>query len=60
MLKLVQVVVECDSYSLGINLGTSCSGSWCVDSYSLGVKCWLKLQLMMECYSYSLGVNVEL
>ena len=30
-------VVECDSYSLGVNVGTSCSGSWCVDSYSLGV-----------------------
>ena len=29
--------VECDSYSLSVNVGTGCSGSWCVDCYSLGV-----------------------
>ena len=37
MLKFVQVVVECDCYSLRVNVGTVCSGSWCVDSYSLRV-----------------------
>ena len=29
--------MECDSYRLGVNVGTDYSGSWCVDSYSLGV-----------------------
>ena len=29
--------MECDSYSLRVNVGTDYSGSWCVDSYSLRV-----------------------
>ena len=31
------MVVECDSYSLRVNVGTGCGGSWCVDCYSLRV-----------------------